>query len=1051
MAMLKCSICGLQKEEGIGSNLCPICGGEFLPEEEKKAELLQEETADIAEKLDEYFHPELVKSKLYQIARPAFEDENKIESVMDDIKLHLEKITKRYPGEVFSYLWEGFSSKIKSVTKARDREQSAQAMVALKAATEMADALSGRSIKESPGLGFSLITNNAVDAATYIGLAAANTKMDRARQELEAVKRANQQLRNISTGGTGASAEMVKEIDLLVFNLTDLHNAHTFVESHKEFYKDASMYDAGISFEGLNLYALLAHAATSTSGFIGDYKTLKTGIEKKDLEWILPQLEGAGYIKYLDSYYKSVCYVTTGKYESAILRQKYWETHPEEKIAEDDRKEKQCAEKYAKAETALNNGNFYEAAVTFAQIDGYRDAIQRSMVLWKEKLQTNRWSISIGSHAVTSDGRVLLSQSLGKPEVENQWKRLKDIKQLVGLGYGQYVAIDFNGLLKSYTVLKQWQPIKQLEFEKRKIIEISRVWADCIAFLLEDGTVRFFGKLEYEVGKATSSYVRKVEETPTLSGWSNVIKMELYHNSIVALRKDGTILAEGYVATYSEKFKNWKGIVDIKIGLGGSYIVARTQDGQILVAGDNPDNYNLVKTWKDVIDVYTRDSVPIGITRAGLLLWGSDKKKKSSAIAKICALRGVVSISGSFQDYIVLKADGTVYTTIKDEDYADWKNVVSVNSDFSYNYALCSNGSIEVKRGTTGEEQASQEAKSWKLFNHIDTLSKEAARIAEEKAKKAEETKKKTTKILKIAIPAVCAIIAVFLLVTRVVIPNSKYNDAVALMEAGQYKEAIAAFEAMEGYKDSDAQIMECEECIRADAYAAAEALLAAEDFDEAVTAFEALGDYKDSVNKITEVKSAKQEKENAEAYAKAEKLFANKDYENAYYAFTDLGNYKDAEQQAKNVWNADWDHGNILMEMICEKEYIGAQDAYAMIGDYDSSDETFIRLKADLEKMIACSGRFHYAGDYGKYYADVAFYLSGGKMMLQINYTNYSGSISDSPVNYADDSSEYLYVAYPVGEHTYDGKTYQLGFTIKISPEKIYISWRHSYNLLER
>ena len=39
MALLKCSICGLQKEEGIGSNLCPICGGEFLPEE-KKTELI---------------------------------------------------------------------------------------------------------------------------------------------------------------------------------------------------------------------------------------------------------------------------------------------------------------------------------------------------------------------------------------------------------------------------------------------------------------------------------------------------------------------------------------------------------------------------------------------------------------------------------------------------------------------------------------------------------------------------------------------------------------------------------------------------------------------------------------------------------------------------------------------------------------------------------------------------------------------------------------------------------------------------------------------------
>ncbi len=38
----------------------------------------------------------------------------------------------------------------------------------------------------------------------------------------------------------------------------------------------------------------------------------------------------------------------------------------------------------------------------------------------------------------------------------------------------------------------------------------------------------------------------------------------------------------------------------------------------------------------------------------------------------------------------------------------------------------------------------------------------------------------------------VCVILAFFIILIAVVIPNGKYNDAIALMEAGQYAEAIS-------------------------------------------------------------------------------------------------------------------------------------------------------------------------------------------------------------------------------------------------------------------
>lgn len=52
--------------------------------------------------------------------------------------------------------------------------------------------------------------------------------------------------------------------------------------------------------------------------------------------------------------------------------------------------------------------------------------------------------------------------------------------------------------------------------------------------------------------------------------------------------------------------------------------------------------------------------------------------------------------------------------------------------------------------------------------------------------------------------------IAALLLTTKVFLPNAAYHKAVALMDEGQYKEAITAFEAMDGYKDSENLIEEC-------------------------------------------------------------------------------------------------------------------------------------------------------------------------------------------------------------------------------------------------
>lgn len=80
----------------------------------------------------------------------------------------------------------------------------------------------------------------------------------------------------------------------------------------------------------------------------------------------------------------------------------------------------------------------------------------------------------------------------------------------------------------------------------------------------------------------------------------------------------------------------------------------------------------------------------------------------------------------------------------------------------------------------------------------------EADRLEKERLarKKAEKRAKRNKKIAIITTPIVCVVIA-FIIVNAVIIPNSKYNDAVALMDAGNLDEAYSIFQELGDYKDS--------------------------------------------------------------------------------------------------------------------------------------------------------------------------------------------------------------------------------------------------------
>ena len=226
--------------------------------------------------------------------------------------------------------------------------------------------------------------------------------------------------------------------------------------------------------------------------------------------------------------------------------------------------------------------------------------------------------------------------------------------------------------------------------------------------------------------------------------------------------------------------------------------------------------------------------------------------------------------------------------------------------------------------------------------NRIDEIKaqKEAERLEQERKeeqrrKEAEKKKKKNKKIVAITIPCVCAIATFVVLLFTVFIPNSEYNDAKALMDEGKYNEAITAFVAMDGYRDSENKIDECNALIIDGKYNDAIALMNDGEYSNAISAFKALKGYKNSASMIDECR-----------YLEAVSLMDAGIYTKAIPVFERLGDYKDSA--------AKIDECNTL---ILDGKY---NDAMALMdeGKYDEAMSAFEALdghKNSADKIVEC------------------------------------------------------------------------------------------------
>lgn len=92
------------------------------------------------------------------------------------------------------------------------------------------------------------------------------------------------------------------------------------------------------------------------------------------------------------------------------------------------------------------------------------------------------------------------------------------------------------------------------------------------------------------------------------------------------------------------------------------------------------------------------------------------------------------------------------------------------------------------------------------------------------------------------------------LIITFVIVPSNKYNNAVALYEAERYDEAIIAFEDLGTYKDSKNKVETIEKDLLEEKYQQAESYYSTQNYIDATQIYYELGDYKNSKDRIEQI-----------------------------------------------------------------------------------------------------------------------------------------------------------------------------------------------------
>lgn len=163
-----------------------------------------------------------------------------------------------------------------------------------------------------------------------------------------------------------------------------------------------------------------------------------------------------------------------------------------------------------------------------------------------------------------------------------------------------------------------------------------------------------------------------------------------------------------------------------------------------------------------------------------------------------------------------------------------------------------------------------------------------------------EASQRRNKKLAAVLIPGIVVLIIglmFFASYRQKQLTQKTYQNAVAMLEAGDYDGAIAEFEALGEYGDAGEMALEA-------MYQKGMSYMKPESYSSAIRIFQDLGNYKDSAEQLALAKQQKQEADNRKIYELAMEKAAAGEYENACQLLDELRkvHYADSDQQKERV-----------------------------------------------------------------------------------------------------------------------------------------------------
>ena len=211
--------------------------------------------------------------------------------------------------------------------------------------------------------------------------------------------------------------------------------------------------------------------------------------------------------------------------------------------------------------------------------------------------------------------------------------------------------------------------------------------------------------------------------------------------------------------------------------------------------------------------------------------------------------------------------------------------------------------------------------------------------------------------------------IAVYFLITQIILPSNRYNSAIAMMNRGEYENAVASFEAMGDYKDSRQKIIDCQNLIKDRQYDLAIQTMNDGDYEAAIESFTTMENYKDSRQMIIDCQKLIKDRQ----YDLAIQTMNDGDYEAAIVMFTDLKGYRDSNVQIEackdGIKETEYYFAVSLMNA---GNYPESIISFEQLGDYKDSSEKikecqYLNAIKDVENgnYVEAYTAFSALGDY--------------------------------------------------------------------------------------